>query len=74
MSENYLAFILAYDYGYIFDRMELACDEAYSLALEIIRRFKRHCEQTKCGCYYDTLCLYVASISFEKIWETMKGY
>ena len=73
MPDSYLKFILAYDYGYIFEKMELACDEAYDLATEIVKRFKQHCETTDCGCYYDTLCLYVAGLSFEKIWKEMKG-
>ena len=73
MSDSYLAFILAYDYGYIFERMELACDEAYELAMEIVERFKEYCIETGCDCYYDTFSLYASGLSFEAIWKNMKG-
>lgn len=71
MDKNYIKFVIAYDFGSIFDRMELACDEAYDLAEEITNMFIQYTEENGLGKYYDILNEYCNGISFEEVWNQM---
>jgi F0F1-type ATP synthase gamma subunit len=77
MNKDYIKFIIAYDYGKIFESMELACDEAYELAEEIANRFLKHMEEVEADreyikySHYEILQEYCNSISFKDIWEEM---
>lgn len=69
MDKSYIKFIIAYDYGRIFEAIDLACDEAFELAEEIANRYIKHTEENGIDQYYETLCEYCNEISFEDIWE-----
>lgn len=75
MTKEYIKFILAYDYGYVFESMELACDEAFDLAEEIANKFLMYRESIYLSEYnmseYELLQEYCERISFEGIWEQM---
>lgn len=73
MDKNYIQFVIAYDFGSIFDRMELACDEAYDLAEEITNRYIKYTEELGIEQYYETLYEYCESIFFEEVWNQMHG-
>lgn len=77
MHKEYIKFILAYDYGWIFGNMDLACDEAYELAEEIANRFLKLMASTYANKYsmsdYELLQEYCDSISFDEIWNEMRG-
>lgn len=72
MNKDYIRFVIIYDFGYVFDIMELACDEAYELAEEITNRYIRYTEENGIEQYYDTLYKYCEEISFNEIWESMR--
>lgn len=69
MDKNYIKFIIAYDYGRIFEGMELACDEAFELAEEIANRYIKYTEEEEIDQHYETLCEFCNDISFSNIWE-----
>lgn len=72
MDRNYMKFIIAYDFGRVFDKMSLACDEAFELAEEIIERYiAMITEYGKEECY-ETLHDFCSGISFEEIREQMQ--
>ena len=75
MDKEYIKFILAYDFGWVFETMELACDEAFELAEEIASRYLKHRENIYLSEYnmpeYELLMEYCDSISFREIWEDM---
>lgn len=72
MDKNYIKFVIAYDFGYVFDSMNLACDEAYELSEEITNKYIKYTEENKIEQYYDTLYEYCEGISFNEVWEEMK--
>lgn len=72
MDNNYIKFIIAYDFGYVFDQMELACDEAYELAEEIAKRYVKYAEENKIEQCYESLYEYCKSISFNMLWNGIK--
>lgn len=69
MNKDYIKFIIAYDYGKIFEDMDLACDEAFELAEEIVKRYTKYTEENGIEQYYETLCEYCNNISFSNIWK-----
>ena len=73
MYKDYIKFILAYDYGKVFERMELACDEAFDLADEIAGRFLLWKEENDDMNYsdYELLQQYCNHISFYEVWQEM---
>ena len=72
MDRSYIKFIIAYDFGYIFDEMELACDEAFDLAEEIACRYSKYVTENEEEEYYQSLYDYCENISFNEIWDEMK--
>ena len=73
MDKNYIKFILAYDYGKVFESMELACDEAFELAEEIANRYFEWLKENNDMEYseYELLTEYCNSISFCEVFKTM---
>jgi hypothetical protein len=65
--------VLAYDYYYAFEAMDLACDEAFDLAEEIANRFLKWLEENDDMVYsdYEILRKYCGETSFEEVWEQM---
>lgn len=72
-NRNYMKFIIAYDFGWIFNKMSLACDEAFELAEEIIKRYTRTIAEEEEEECYETLNSFCNDISFSEIWEQMKN-
>ena len=73
MDKNYIKFVLAYDYYYAFEAMELAGDEAFDLAEEIANRFlewQKDNDDMSCS-DYELLQQYCGEISFEEVWNQM---
>lgn len=71
MDNNYIKFIIAYDYCRELESMDLACDEAFDLAEEIANRYIKYTEEEKIDQYYESLIEYCNEISFYKIWGEM---
>lgn len=69
MEKDYIKFILAYDFGDIFESMELACDEAFDLAGEIASRYLEWLKENDDMAYpeYELLHEFCDSISFEEV-------
>lgn len=72
MDKNYIKFVIAYDYGWVFEQMDLACGEAYALADEIANRIIAYKAMEGDAVYYDDLIIYCDNISFNEIWNEMK--
>ena len=72
MDKNYIKFIIAYDFGWIFENMDLACDEAYELAEEIVKRYIKYTEENGIEQYYDTLYEYCEKIPFSEVWRELR--
>lgn len=74
MDKDYIKFILAYDFGEIFERMKLSCDEAYELADEIADRYHEWLKENDDMEYheYELLQYYCSNISFYAIWQEMR--
>lgn len=73
MDINYIKFIIVYDFAQIFDKMNLACDEAYKLTEEIAKRYIKHTRENGIEQYYETLYEYCEELSFSEIWKEMKS-
>ena len=75
MDKNYIKFILAYDFGDVFEGMELACDEAFDLAEEIADRFLEYREKIYLSEYnmseYELLQEFCLNLSFTSVWNDM---
>ena len=75
MDKDYVKFILAYDFGDVFESMELACDEAFELAEEIVNRFFQYRNAIHLSEYglseYELLQEYCERISFKDMWNDM---
>ena len=75
MEKDYIKFILAYDFGDVFEGMELACDEAFDLAEEIANRYLKYRENIYVNEYniseYELLQEFCMNISFTSIWNSM---
>ena len=71
MSKDYIKFILAYDYGSVFEAMELACDEAFELAEEITNRYRKWLKKNDDPAYpeYEILQRFLNDISFYDVWQ-----
>ena len=74
MFTDYIKFVLAYDYGNIFESMGLACDEAFELAGKITCMFLKYLRSMNDAEYdkhseYEHLQEYCKSISFDKVWN-----
>lgn len=72
MDKNYIKFIISYDFGYIFSKMQLACDEAFELAEEITERYVNATAEENGEECYETLHSFCNDISFHEIWEQMQ--
>lgn len=73
MDRSYVKFIIAYNYGWIFDTMHLACDEAFDLAEEVACRYSKYAAENKEEEHYQSLYDYCETISFNQVWEEMKA-
>ena len=73
MTKEYIKFVIAYDWGYVFESMELACDEAFNLAEEIANRYFEWLKENDDMAYpeYELLYEFCDSISFEEVWKQM---
>ena len=73
MEQNYIVFIIGYDWYKELEKLELACDEAYELAEEIAKRYKTYCSINEVDECYETLYAYCDEvISFKTILDDMK--
>ena len=72
MDRSYVKFIIAYDYGWIFDTMHLACDEAFDLTEEVACRYSKYVAENNEEEHYQSLHDYCGTFSFNQVWEEMK--
>lgn len=74
MEKEYIKFVICYDFGIFLNSLDLACDEAYTLADKIADKYIEFAkEQNLCMCY-DELYSFCEGISFSDIWKEIKGY
>lgn len=70
MSEGYIVAIIIYDWYRAFEKIELACDQTYRLALAICSEYKQYINDTGLEDCYDTLNQFlVDEVSFKDTWE-----
>ena len=73
MLKDYIKFILAYDFGDVFESMELACDEAFDLAEELANRYLEWLKDNDDMNYpeYELLHEFCLNTSFDEVWNSM---
>lgn len=70
MDNNYLKFILAYDYGDKVSReLGLACDEFYELAETVVDKYKERCSNSGEPEHYESFQSFVDELSFAEVWQ-----
>ena len=67
MTDEYLAFVLAYDYPDVLSYIDLPCDEMFELCMKIVQYARK---QTNEELYYDTFCMFVEDKVFMNSHET----
>ena len=72
MDKSYIKFIIASDFGWIFEDMNLACDEAFELAEEIACRYSKYVTKNNKEEHYQSLHDYCETFSFRQVWKEMK--
>ncbi len=73
MSKNYIIAIIIYDWCKEFERLELACDQTYRLAIAICDEYMQYVDEMNITSCYDTLYDFVDNtISFTELWEKTK--
>lgn len=70
MDKSYMKFIIAYDFGYRFDAMELACDEAFDLAEAIVNNYIR--DTLVEDIHYQSLHDYCEDLNFDLLWDVVR--
>lgn len=70
--KDYIKFVIAYDKGYLFSGMGLACDEAFELAGELTERYISYLTEMDIDDCYESLSDFLENTDFNNVWVNFK--
>lgn len=59
MTDEYLAFVIAYDYSDVLNYLDLPCDMAFDLCMKVVQKARR---EINGEVYYDTFTDYLCEL------------
>lgn len=69
MTDEYLAFCIAYDWAAVFEYLKMPCDEAFNLAMKLVAIARR---EWRSELYYDNFMEWLEFNFFFGLFEEMK--